>query len=45
MPHVESENQNAQEHDCREDISEHEALIVALDTLLDLALEIALEGG
>jgi hypothetical protein len=45
MPHVESENQNAEEHDYGENISKHEAPIVALDPLLDLALEVALEVG
>jgi hypothetical protein len=45
MPYVPGKNQNPDERDYREDISKYEAPVVALDPLLDLALEIALEVG
>jgi hypothetical protein len=45
MPHVHGENQNPEERDYREDIAKHEAPVLALDPLLDLALEIALQVG
>jgi hypothetical protein len=45
MPYVPGKNQNPDERDYRQDIAKHETPVLALDSLLDLALEIALEVG
>ena len=45
MAHVPGKNQNPDEAEYRSDISKYEAPVLALDSLLDLALEIALEVG
>jgi len=45
MPHEDGKNQKPEERDYRQEIAQHEAPFLALDPLLDLALELGWRLG